>query len=149
MGESCKKNTLEFVVCKIAAIFSILQCVKIELREDFWLNGLLDQYTLHSFLKITLQNCTKACHFSATIFTLLWHVNNFSSWSLMWQQWTIALILQCTCPISHNAPLWNRNVHISVPKWCIVGYGTGALWDLWIWSFDVIQRWDWIAFVSW
>ena len=22
------------------------------------------------------------------------------------------------------------NVHISVTKWCIVGYGTGALWDL-------------------
>ena len=22
-------------------------------------------------------------------------------------------------------------VHISVTKWCIVGYGTGALWDLW------------------
>ena len=40
-------------------------------------------------------------------------------------------IPQCTCPISHNTPLWNRNVHISVPMWCTVGYGTGALWDLW------------------
>ena len=25
-------------------------------------------------------------------------------------------------------------VHISVTKWCIMGYGTGALWDLWIWA---------------
>ena len=25
-------------------------------------------------------------------------------------------------------------VHISVTKWCIVGYGTVALWDLWYWS---------------
>ena len=25
-------------------------------------------------------------------------------------------------------------VHISVTKWCIVGYETGALWDLWDWS---------------
>ena len=30
---------------------------------------------------------------------------------------------------SHNAPFWNRNVPISVTKWCIVEYGTGALWD--------------------
>ena len=41
---------------------------------------------------------------------------------------------QCTCPISHNAPHWNRNKHISVPKWCIVGYETVALWDSWDWS---------------
>ena len=41
---------------------------------------------------------------------------------------------------SHNAPVpyptihhWNINMHISVPKWCIVGYGTGALCDLWDW----------------
>ena len=33
-------------------------------------------------------------------------------------------------PISHNTPFCNRSVYISVTKWCIVGYGTGALWDL-------------------
>ena len=40
------------------------------------------------------------------------------------------------CPISHNTPIRNRNVHISVPKWCIVGYhsGTAVWWDLWDWS---------------
>ena len=32
--------------------------------------------------------------------------------------------------ISHNAPFCNSNVHISVTKWCIVGCGTRALWDL-------------------
>ena len=26
------------------------------------------------------------------------------------------------------------SVHISVKKWCFVGYGTGALWDLCNWS---------------
>ena len=31
----------------------------------------------------------------------------------------------------------NRNVHISVPKWYIVGCGTGALWDLW----DLYSNW--------
>ena len=32
------------------------------------------------------------------------------------------ILPQCTCPEFHNAPFWNRNVHISVTKWCIVGY---------------------------
>ena len=42
-------------------------------------------------------------------------------------------IPQCNCPIFHKTPLWNRNVYISVSKWCIVGYGTGALWDFLSW----------------
>ena len=33
-------------------------------------------------------------------------------------------------PISHNTPFCNRNVHISVTKWCIVGCLSDALWDL-------------------
>ena len=37
---------------------------------------------------------------------------------------------------SHNAPVWNRNVHISVLKWCIVGYETSVLWDLRDWSIN-------------
>ena len=32
--------------------------------------------------------------------------------------------------IYHNASFCNRNVHNSVTKWCIVGFDTGALWDL-------------------
>ena len=53
----------------------------------------------------------------------------------------ISQIPQCTSPISHNAPFCNRNVHISITRWCnmhfsvakrcIVGNGTGALWDFW------------------
>ena len=45
----------------------------------------------------------------------------------------ILQIPQCICPISRNAPHWNGNVPTSVPKWCIIGYGIGALWDLWDW----------------
>ena len=41
-----------------------------------------------------------------------------------------AEIPQCISPISHNAPFCNRNVHISVTKWCIVGYLFHTLWDL-------------------
>ena len=37
---------------------------------------------------------------------------------------------QCIIQISHNAPFYSKNVHISVTKRCIVEYGTGALWDL-------------------
>ena len=40
---------------------------------------------------------------------------------------------QCMRQISHNAPFVMEMctyVLISVTKWCIVGYGTGALWDL-------------------
>ena len=36
-----------------------------------------------------------------------------------------------TSPIPHNAPICNKNVHISVTQWCIAGYLSGALWDLW------------------
>ena len=43
----------------------------------------------------------------------------------------VAQIPQCTSFVSHNAPFCNRNVHISVTKWCIVGYLSTALWDLW------------------
>ena len=43
-------------------------------------------------------------------------------------------IPQCSCPISNNVPFCDRNVHISVTKWDIVGYLCNALWDLWDWS---------------
>ena len=39
-------------------------------------------------------------------------------------------IPQCIRHISNNAQFYNKNVNISVTKWCIVGYRTGAVWDL-------------------
>ena len=55
-----------------------------------------------------------------------------------------------TSPISHNAPFCNRNVHISVTKWCIVGYLSDALWfwtDLkWFYGQNLAagpRVWDW------
>ena len=53
---------------------------------------------------------------------------------LTMQNRPVSQITWCASPISHNAPFCNRNVHISVTKWCIVGYWTGTLWDLWDWS---------------
>ena len=49
---------------------------------------------------------------------------------------------------SHNAPdtyltmhlFVAKCVHISVTKWCIVGYGTGASWDLCSRSIKTIYR---------
>ena len=71
----------------------------------------------------------------------------------------ISQIPECTCSISHNAPfrteictflfwvehcgIWNRcivgfvNAHFR-SELRIVGYGTGALWDLWIRSLDYL-----------
>ena len=60
----------------------------------------------------------------------------------------ITQILQCIRQISHNAPFCNRNVHvhISVTKFCIVGYGTDALWDLWDGSIQVTNIVCWLVF---
>ena len=49
---------------------------------------------------------------------------------------TVCIFLGIYCNASATYPkmhhlVWNRNVHISVPRWCIVRYGTRALWDLW------------------
>ena len=57
------------------------------------------------------------------------------------ENWPNSQIPQCTSPISHNAPVPYPTmshfvtemctcVHISVSKWCIVGYLSDALWDL-------------------
>ena len=45
---------------------------------------------------------------------------------------------KCISPISHHTAHWNRNGHISVPTWRTVGYGTGALWDLWDWYITML-----------
>ena len=56
---------------------------------------------------------------------------NTARQNILWtQNRSISQVSQCIRQMSHNAPFCNRNVHISVTKWCIVGYGTGALWDL-------------------
>ena len=64
----------------------------------------------------------------------------FSPMLLPGPQWfnrPVALIPQCTSPIlsTHRfvADMCTC-VHISVTKWCIVGYLSNALWDLWDWS---------------
>ena len=42
----------------------------------------------------------------------------------------VSEIPQCIRKISHNTTLHYRNVHFFFTKWCIVGNGTGTLWDL-------------------
>ena len=50
-----------------------------------------------------------------------------------WINWLVTQTPQCTSPISHNAPVYNQNVHnsVSVEKSCILGYLLNALWNLW------------------
>ena len=50
---------------------------------------------------------------------------------------------------SHNSPVPYPTMHHSEQKcahfcseWCIVGYGTGALWDFWEWSIISTQTSD-------
>ena len=45
----------------------------------------------------------------------------------IWKMRPTSQIRQCIRQISHDAPFCNRNVHISVAKWCIMGYRTGSL----------------------
>ena len=57
----------------------------------------------------------------------------------------VAQIPQCTSPISHNAPFYNRNVHICA-HFCykIIHSGlSDALWDLWDWSIAWFQKTLW------
>ena len=42
---------------------------------------------------------------------------------ICYAKWQVSRIPQCTCPISHNTPLCNRDVHIFVTMWC-------AFWDM-------------------
>ena len=65
--------------------------------------------------------------FMPTILDLLTKTN------IEWINRPIAQTPQCTSPISHNAPVYNQNVHnsVSVAKSCILGYLFDALWNLW------------------
>ena len=66
-------------------------------------------------------------------------------WSLGWHaplpinsycvdKWATLVVPRCTWPISCSAPLWSRDVFISVPVWCVAGCGRCALWDFRDWS---------------
>ena len=54
--------------------------------------------------------------------------------------WPNSQTPQCTSSISHNAPIYHRNMHMCVHfgyTWCIVGYLSIALWDLWDEPIDI------------
>ena len=56
---------------------------------------------------------------------------------------TVAQTLQCTNPIPHNAYFATEmctHVHISFTNWCIVGYLSDALCDLWYWTIIGMYR---------
>ena len=64
-----------------------------------------------------------SCDWLKPCFMYLWHQTAYYHDSTR----HTSQIPQCIRQISHKAPFSNRNVHISVTKWCIVGYGTDAL----------------------
>ena len=82
-----------------------------------------------------------------TTAVLSWHVQKFVA--IWWpttelkQQKIVSEIGPClTNPIMHQSHIPQRTtlVHISVPKWCIVGYGTGALWGL-VYGIAIVLFW--------
>ena len=46
---------------------------------------------------------------------------------------SISQIPKCTCPIYHLMHHLEQKYAYFCSKWLYVGYGTGALWDLWYW----------------
>ena len=54
-----------------------------------------------------------------------------------------AQIPQCPGPISHNALFCKKKMHIAVAIWCIVGYLSDALWQMWDGSIN-----SWIYFLA-
>ena len=72
----------------------------------------------------------------------------FDPYSTWWSWMNTYILLTYPSHESHNTldkyPIMHHfltemctHVHISVTKWCIVRYGTGALWDLWDWPAQV------------
>ena len=47
-----------------------------------------------------------------------------------------AQIPQFPGPMSQNAPFCKKYMHIAVAIWCIVGYLSDALWQIWDGSID-------------
>ena len=62
-------------------------------------------------------------------------------WMILQTNKPISQFQLCIRQISYNAPFYNRNVHISVTKWYIVGYLFNALWDLWDGSIVSDKSW--------
>ena len=49
----------------------------------------------------------------------------------------VAQILQFASPISNDTPFRTECVHF-YSDWCIKGFGTGELWNLWNWVIDMV-----------
>ena len=102
-----------------------------------------NQYSKNFFWQNAFENvCENSGHFCHTVYTLMKiiiiHFRRSCILSCIslhnWSQPVFHKIPQCTCPISHYVPF--RTEKCTFLFW-IVGYGTGALWDLWIWSIVV------------
>ena len=99
-------------------------------ENDRW--GLIMMVIFHC-----LTPATKTFHMSKTLCVcevVLSFRDILGVCNLYWPNRPISQIPECYCAISQYAtfvPEMCTCVHISVTKWCIVGYLSDALWDLW------------------
>ena len=94
----------------------------------------ISNFTLHFTYRFTY-------HLSMTRFKLNHVSKRCPSWAASGNKRAVSLsnipfaqISQCTRSTSHNVPFYNRDVNVHAYfcyKWCIVGYFSDALWDLW------------------
>ena len=78
-----------------------------------------------------LMTSSWAQRLSSVTSTAFWNVSTENRKGLVPSNRPVAQNPQWNSPISHNSPLSNWHMHISVAKLCIVGYLSNALWDLW------------------
>ena len=81
----------------------------------------------------TNQNTTKLYAYFMT-YTTHRHMENMCINNIpmcIHKNWLDSQIPERTCSISHNAPFRTEMCTFLCSEWSIVGYGTGAFWDLW------------------
>ena len=131
-------------------ILPSLSCVSHPVTDDY-MGFSLFSWSHHRKLESWTSWC-QFCQFSLISLSWLQNFHPYFSgvchWHLSQSQYysngPVTQIPQCKSPISHNAPFVTEMctcVHISVTKWCIVGYMPDALWDLWDGSIPMEHSW--------
>ena len=78
-----------------------------------------------------------------TCSSTLYSYSQRNAWQIPAFRWLHSVWVMGLIHKSHSAPVPYPTMHHSEQKcahfcsdWCILGYGTGALWDLWDWSIE-------------
>ena len=137
LASHCKTNCIQFENNKTNGIvFQIYISVSFELFMRLIIDSFFWYLCFFCYLYLTYQELSLACSSGM-------HSSGDKEWNYVWilLQWRTRAATIYLSHKSDNAPVpyptmhyfvteMYAHVHISVTKWCIAGYGTGALWDL-------------------